>query len=545
MKRAFLLLLTLLLFFSCSGRSLRAPAGTENPFVSSYTSDEVLLVLKSRAGDMVPEESYHTLKHLQKRALSNFHSVNKGISGNDNLSVRLVSKELAENVSISFDVEINEKGKFIFKILHSPDAKLDKAAIYKAQLFVDEFISKDVLQTYYDSFEWFYNAKKGDPVALQNISKLWLKVAEAYPMDEVSRAGLQEHRKIISEVLDREVKLLKKERKRLEKMRKEKLALLDKAAAENQLRSLVAAGKRVEAADLIDNYLPKEQMAPFELKFWSETLENMRNPVPMSERVLVFRGIDDDVIYPAIVNGIELDKEKASSESKAFSMSSVMTKNQGTWNRRLRSLQTMMNKFIGSHHITGSSEFTQSFRISTFFKQHSRNPQGSPFLSHTPIVNVSTEFGNRKAVAYLIDQRTVMANYTSIYKNEFEFLTTLVTFPDEMVVLYDRDLHGFIQGKNREEFFLKGLKSKMIKEYGETEGIVHYKKIKKTFDFHNRSSNFDELEVADIKAKSFFEKIKEFFFKKNKKEKVVTEAVVVTKHDKGCTYIIKEIFKLN
>src|SRR5690606_4018902 len=262
-----------------------------------------------------------------------------------------------------------------------------------------------------------------------------------------------------------------------------------------QLKSLVANGRRSEVAELLEKYLPREHMSPFESKFWNQMLETIRNPVPIKDRILVFRGIDEDMIYSAADQaGKELSKEAALAEAKGFMMSSMMTKNQGTWNRRLRSLQTMNDKFVGQHNITKSSEWTRHFRVSTFFKQHSIDPKGSPFLSFTPKASVAYNFGRNRTAAYLIDPRALLANATTSFTSEFEFLTTLVTFPDELVDVYDKELHGELDVTARQTRFLEKTKQKLVQEYGSEQGESAYSEIKRTFDHYNGFSNVTQLE---------------------------------------------------
>src|SRR5690606_34984691 len=236
---------------------------------------------------------------------------------------------------------------------------------------------------------------------------------------------------------------ISRNRNQAEQARKSILSEIDRAGDTDQLKSLVAAGKREEVADLLEKYIPREQMAPFERNFWDQMLEVIRNPVPVKDRVLVFRGIDEDMVYGALGDaGKELTKDEAVASARGFMMSSMMTKNQGTWNRRLRSLQTMNDKFLGQHNSTKSAEWTQQFINSTFYKQHSSNRQGSPFLSFTPKISVARQFGAKRTAAYLVDPRALLANTTTGYIGEFEFLTTLVTFPDELMDVYDQQLHG-------------------------------------------------------------------------------------------------------
>jgi len=337
----------------------------------------------------------------------------------------------------------------------------------------------------------------------------------------------------------------KKERKALEKTRKTLLKELDRAGDMDQLKSLAAAGKRKEAADLIETYLPKEHMTPAEKQYWETVLDVMRNPAEIKDRVLVFRGIDDDMVYPFIENGVELEREVAVKESKGIFMSSVMTKNQGTWNRRLRSLQTMYDKVLNQNIETGTNEFSKSARMTTMFHQHAMNPQGSPFLSWTPKIETAHLFGKERASVFLMDPRLMMANYASVFSTELEILTPLITFPDEMVAIHDQKIHGQLGASGREKLFLDKTKGRLVKEYGEEAGELHFSKIKEVFDKHNKVSNVADLAAAPKESafKKFFQSISNFFKKLFKKGEAVAPPPPPAAEKQTCIYLIETLWK--
>lgn len=198
--------------------------------------------------------------------------------------------------------------------------------------------------------------------------------------------------------------------------------------------------------------------------FWEENLKYMANPLPLEERMLVFRGIDGDMTYPSIENGKFLSREAAEEAGTSFMMSSILTKNQGTWNRRLRSLETMYGKVITQNTTSKSNDFTQSSRISTMMFQHSLDPAGSPFLSYTPKISTAQQFGKQKMVALLLDPRSTYANFASAYSMEIEYLSTLVTFPDEMVGVFNTFQHS---NHTPATFFTQKLRQKLAQSYGD------------------------------------------------------------------------------
>jgi hypothetical protein len=252
--------------------------------------------------------------------------------------------------------------------------------------------------------------------------------------------------------------------------------ILDKASVDHQFKNLVAKNDRAGASDLLKKYLPWEQMAPFEKRYWETYLDAIVHPLPMEQRIFIYRGINDDFIYSAYQGEKELEKETAKKEGKIFVMSTIMTKNQGTWNRRLRSLTAMNEKFIGTNSKL-ESEFTKSARIVTMFTNHSINPQGSPFLSLTPKFNIAQIFGAQKMSAYALDPRLLSFNFASHFQYEAEFLLPLMVFPEDVVGYFDNKIHT--DKKNTEELMKNLFREKLVKAHGEQKGEEIFQKVLK------------------------------------------------------------------
>ena len=532
MMKLNLIFIFLLTLISCSQDLSRNPASdfTIDQSVIQSTFDIPKIELSSTGSS-----TWSSLASQSQQKLSNIEIV----TGANNLKVVTLKESLPDNVAARLVPEVSDSGEFILRIFYSDND--DKSARTLVTSIVEKLTDKTKLQTYYDLFEWFYNIKEGHAESIEAFHRIKMQALDGLNIaDSPDSIATLEKLNDRSSELEELTKSLKRERRLQEKARKDILSALDRAGDTEQLKSLVAAGKRAEVADLLEKYLPKEQMSPFEVKFWDQMLETIRNPLPLKDRVLVFRGIDEDMIYSALNDaGKELAKEDALSNSKAFMMSSMMTKNQGTWNRRLRSLQTMNEKFLGFNNKTMSSEWSQFFRISTFFKQHSRNPQGSPFLSFTPKISISTNFGRKRSAAYLVDPRALLANATTSYVGEFEFLTSLVTFPDELVDIYDKDLHGEMDNTQRQARFLEKTKARLIDEYGQVDGEKAYSDINKVFNHFNDFNDVAQLET-NVKKQGFFSKIMSYF-KKTPVEEVVEN---VDPTSKSCNYVLKTIWNL-
>jgi hypothetical protein len=580
-SKALLLFLFCVYLFGCSQFEyfgVRNPSQHESNI--TITASQVLSISKSH--DNFPSSS---LKINPKNYIKN--EIKKGLTKGKYLDI--VFDELAtlpEETMFKIVPELGDNGKYIIRVIHQANAFDDKVASVNLANFLQQISNRKYFNIFHEFFEMSFNAKLGDLQSLKNLliikkasldpknmkfnykkfdvtnvgfgktfdqSLFSTKSLGVIPIDisdlETMKAFNEPFMKEIDEQLSKLVApmaIQKKERKALEVTRKALLKVLDKASNLEQLKSLAAAGKRKEATDLISTYLPREHMTPAEKQYWDTVLDVMRNPVDLKDRILIFRGIDDDMVYPFIENGIELEREVALKESKGILMSSVMTKNQGTWNRRMRSLQTMYDKVLNQNIETGSNEFSKSSRMTTMFHQHGMNPQGSPFLSWTPKIETAHMFGKKRASAFLVDPRLLMANYASVFTHELELLTPLITFPDEMVAIHDQTIHGAANATKREGLFLKMTKEKLVTEYGDELGELHYKKIKKIFDKHNKTSNVAELAVNEPqlnklqKLGKFFREFFEKLFKTGQLvEEVVPASVVAEKQ--SCVYLIQAL----
>ena len=377
---------------------------------------------------------------------------------------------------VAFRIEPTiDNGKYKIKIYASAAGKYDESAFIELKNLIDQFNAKKFISPY-SLFELYYNTKLNDFPSMQVMAKLRQFVVESIngnlngdvDMTDGSVAYWSE----VNEQFKAQEKIFNKKKKVKTLERKAVMDALDKASEDKQFRNLVAKNDRKGAADLLRSYLPWEEMPPFEKVFWETHLTVMADPLPLEDRVLIYRGIDDDVVQMPQINGKVLTKEEAIKEQKMFLMSTMMTKNQGTWNRRLRSLTAMYEKFMGTDN-TGSSEYTSATRITNMFKKHAAEPKGSPFLSYTPKLHVSQIFGTNKNTAYFLDPRLLYFNMTSGFKSEIEFLLPVASFPDDLAAVYDHEVHGV----QSEEFFKKMAIQKLDQELGAGKGEAIFKRI--------------------------------------------------------------------
>ncbi len=196
-------------------------------------------------------------------------------------------------------------------------------------------------------------------------------------------------------------------------------------AQEEKLNHLIAKNDRKGVRDLLSKYLPWPLMEPSEEKAWRSWLEAIENP-DFSNTEVIFRGIDQETILK-------------SADGKPYFMSTVLTKNQGNYTRRLRSLSTLREKF-GQNHLavpfsSPIEHFDSPTSLSIMMLNHAGEAKGSPFLSASNN-EVAQSFGKSQRVALKIDKRRILLNSQNYnFLKERERLIPLVIFPDEVVHL--------------------------------------------------------------------------------------------------------------
>jgi hypothetical protein len=204
----------------------------------------------------------------------------------------------------------------------------------------------------------------------------------------------------------------------------------------DKLDDLVARNDRAGVRKLVEKYVPWALLEPSEAQAWKKWLDAMERP-NLKNRKLVFRGMYDDRIMTG-ENGAQ------------FLFSTILSRNQGNYTRRLRSLSTMRERFgqepIEVYYVRDKSPHAFSIEgqgmpeVSMMMYNHSIKAQGSPFLSVSNF-DVARDFGARKIGAFLIDEARLMPNALAYpkYAYQQEWLVPLIIFPDEVVYIHDYD----------------------------------------------------------------------------------------------------------
>lgn len=483
------------------------------------------------------------------------------------IEVEIIQKDLKEGVSYTIEASVKENG--IHKILIVKNSKLNgEDEFAKAQIikFIKLVNNEKYYPNTYSFFEAMYNAKFGDFDSIKLLKKLQLLTTGSENIEEEVAMRTQLMEEIAQ--LDEKIIIQKRERRKLEASRKDIMASLDKASDDGQLKTLLQKNDRNGVAELLEKYLPREQMTPMEHRFWDQILYKIKNPTALKDRVLVFRGTLGDRLYPAIENGKEIPYDQAVKEGKLAAMSTVITRNQGTWNRRLRSLQTIYDKKLTQNPNNIESEFTQSARITTWMKQHSIEAQGSPFLSYTSNFNTGRQFGfnvgkgnaadkngAKSMGAFLIDPEILVFNQMTNFKSEMEYLHSLISFPDEMVSFVDESVNGELQAEEVEKLIYNGFHEKIKAKYGEVEAVDIISKIeKRSKDFNDRALAYIHPQFKSVKKEikvpgepGFLKKLWGSFTGKPV-ESFKTEISYVNEIEtmpklNNCLYIIKSFYK--
>ncbi len=501
MKKVFLLVVLGILIGSCSSleherKHERFPASGENTV--EHPKEEVLRLFQIQSSQI--KYDHDLSKTLEMYVGKSFSVGTNGPPGKIQIEF-LLNENLPQGISYVPQFHA-DKIQYKILILHSKDALNDPVATAELFNFLMTISDGTIFMSEFDPYEMYYNALKLDPISAYNWAKIRELAATDIPGSEFNdeevineiKKRRESWAKDVEDFREVALKAIKNQKKK-EEERRAVIEALDMAGQDLQFKTLVAKNDRKGTAELLKKYLPWAQMPPFEKRYWETYLDVMVNPVPINERVLIYRGLEDDVIYPVIEAGEELEKETAKKEGKIFVMSSLITKNQGTWNRRLRSLTTMYDKYIASNYDL-NNEFTQSFRIMTMFGNHADRPDGSPFLSLTPNFNTAYKFGKKRMGAFALDPRLISFNLASPFKDELEFILPLVTFPDDLAGYYDSNIHSGIV--NDEKRMISLFKSKLISAHGSHQGEKIFDEVMlKTKKFFASSfTRYDKKEKA-------------------------------------------------
>ncbi len=220
--------------------------------------------------------------------------------------------------------------------------------------------------------------------------------------------------------IDKELRLENRARKKMAKSWRTAQSNLEKESL--KLDDYIAANNRKKVVELIGTYLPWEEMEPTEVNAWRNWLDAMEKPASdysSQDKLVLFRGLADDLV-------------RDSDDGGHFLMSSMLTKNQGNYSRRLRSLKTYRDKLA-------SQATNYPFKVTSVInslKGHSVNPLGSPFISMSYASKASAFSGTEKNMAVMaVPKERIIDNLISGFSSEREQMVPLILFPDEILAV--------------------------------------------------------------------------------------------------------------
>ena len=400
----------------------------------AFTDLRTSLKVEAKLKNQVPTESHTQLV---------FSFQEDGVHANleyDRQSLmqpKLLLKDLAVLLAVTDDLRFQQGPEL--------EGDLKKVDSYVSIIFAtrkNRLSSESVAEVYIDAAQGSVSAKSRvkfmEAKSLENIV-----AGPAWDLDQTINLFNSDLRTRLSLESEELAKLalrqqrLKEKEFSLWKAQTHTLDLLDEAPL--KLNDLLLKNDRKGVADLIRSYLPWPLMEPFEKKVWEEWLNAIEFP-DWKNSVIAFRGID-----------YSTDKVQRSENSLGF-MSTVLTKNQGNYNRRLRSLAT--NRIKNGEMLTSARDADLNLvKIFDQMEIHSVDPKASSFLSFTLDPRVADRFAGRNLnkqvdqkvlsvprggfLAVKIDSRRIVPNIVSDYTTEIELLTPLVVFPDEVVLYHE------------------------------------------------------------------------------------------------------------
>lgn len=364
--------------------------------------------------------------------------------------------------------ELDKESTVVLRVDIDPRYLQDPATLITIKNQLRELAQTfDGIRTFFhDHRQWvetFWNAQAGDPDAKLELKRYELhslKNSEERWKAKIDTVKFPYDKKIVQTTFDRRKKLLEEEiaNLRKESLAKRKAAETKWKAGEKQRQTLESAKEKLDdllkkndrkgVSQLIRAYLPWDSMAPTEKIAWTQWLEAIENPrTDEKGSTILFRGLDQgERLFPGTNGNPGL-------------MSTMLTKNQGNYTRRLRSYRANREIF-GTAKGAGEMLFNLTLEgkfpsLTGMMMFHAADPKGTPFISFSDF-SVAKGFAQNGIVGVRIDNRRILPNSAGSIPNELERLIPLVVFPDEVlhyqeITPYDSDAGLDAAFKEREE----------------------------------------------------------------------------------------------
>ncbi len=434
------------------------------------SSDETLQAAKKMAEETAGLQNYadeELLRNKVERVSNSIQNLSEleGFAGQiimtkvdslDDGSLARFEPEFSDEDGITINLKITQEG------LESPAVILEEIAHLDQIHAVDDYPMKSFFSHPMNFVEMLVNSRAGSKrakyeLALAEIDAIENVIESFKDREQYTDAVQTYFTKRLAEA-EKLVRLAKKERSVENKFRKEAvsstwnnlLKSLDKS--DQKLDDLIANNDRAGVQKLIETYMQWNEMEPSEIALWKNWIKAIGTPNNINDpnNEVLFRGLEGDLI-------------KESADGGNYLMSVMLTSNQGSYNRRLRSLKMVLKKMrkkgVRNVHPNYNS-------IMTLFKGHSREPVGSSLISASEF---DTALGfstgdNRSAIAALsMNPNRLLFNIFSDYTDEVERLIPLIIFPDEIVHLEAKKYKSEIDVRRIDE---DDFKSKVVQKLG-------------------------------------------------------------------------------
>lgn len=298
------------------------------------------------------------------------------------------------------------------------------------------------------------NAQAGSPVAQEYVARLELVnlnnlyLASDMPQFDLFKSQLEIEKQKAADKATAMHEIAKKyivaQQKKIDRWREETQVLEKYESMDEKLNDLILNNDRKGVADMLRAYLPWAVMEPVEAKTWQLWIEAIEKP-NKSKTTIAFRGID----YATD----KVQRKKTATGESIGLMSTVLTKNQGSYTRRLRSLSVNRLK-------NGSADGSPNIRMTTQILRHTSDPVASNFLSFSYSPGEAAQFSGRDKpngesgggfIAVKVDSRRFRPNLFTI-GGEAELLVPLIIFPDEVLKYREGKFHADTDLEEFEKF---------------------------------------------------------------------------------------------
>jgi hypothetical protein len=338
----------------------------------------------------------------------------------------------------------------------------DVAKLFQfAQIGFNQFLGNMLL----DEMEDFYNAKQGDAGSRYKILENFSSKMEKYlnpenkdpsklPFNQylaqylvatgISKPQAADLLKLgssIAEATGKKTKFYLEDHKRTfaknkrtwETWKKESKALDILDNSNPKLDDLIRNNDRAGVRKLVEAYLPWTMMEPFESAAWRSWLDAIETKATAENSQILLRGVSYDTDIPF-----------RNSQGGVGFMSTVLTKNQGNYTRRLRSLA--VRRIAPPLRNSEKDPILAKSPVVTIAKQlsdHVIEPVGSSFLSFTLAPKIAffyrggfNQEKNRSKGGFLavrVPTSRTIPNGLSPAAMEVEMLLPLIVFPEDVV----------------------------------------------------------------------------------------------------------------